>query len=76
VNAVCPGWIETPFTTDGLRLAADPVMYRREVEAMHALGRVGTPSEVAETIYWLASPAASFVTGSIVVVDGGYLIKN
>jgi NAD(P)-dependent dehydrogenase (short-subunit alcohol dehydrogenase family) len=76
INAVCPGWIETPFTTDGLNLVADPVAYRREVEAMHALGRVGTPSEVAETIYWLASPAASFVTGSIVVVDGGYLIKN
>lgn len=76
INAVCPGWVETPFTTDGLNLAADPVAYRREVEAMHALGRVGTPSEVAETICWLASPAASFLTGSIVVVDGGYLIKN
>lgn len=76
INAVCPGWIETPFTADGLKLAADPVSYRRDVEAMHALGRVGTPSEVAETICWLASPAASFVTGSIVVVDGGYLIKN
>ena len=76
VNAVCPGWIETPFTTDGLNLAADPVAYRREIEAMHALGRVGTPLEVAETICWLASSAASFVTGSIVVVDGGYLIKN
>jgi meso-butanediol dehydrogenase / (S,S)-butanediol dehydrogenase / diacetyl reductase len=76
INAVCPGWIETPFTADGLKLAADPVAYRREVEAMHALGRVGTPREVAEAICWLASSAASFVTGSMVVVDGGYLIKN
>ena len=76
INAVCPGWIETAFTSDGLKLAVDPVAYRREVEAMHALGRVGTPLEVAETICWLASPAASFLTGSIVVVDGGYLIKN
>lgn len=76
INAVCPGWIETPFTTDGLQLAVDPVAYRREVEAMHALGRVGTPLEVAESICWLASPAASFLTGSMVVVDGGYLIKN
>lgn len=76
VNAVCPGWIETPFTADGLSLAADPVAYRRKVEAMHALGRVGTALEVAETICWLASPSASFLTGSIVVVDGGYLIKN
>lgn len=71
INAVCPGWVETPFTTDGLNLAADPVAYRREVEAMHALGRVGTPLEVAETICWLASPAASFLTGSIVVVEIG-----
>lgn len=76
VNAVCPGWIETRFTTDGLNLVDDPVGYRLQVEAMHALGRVGTPLEVAEAIYWLASPAASFVTGSIIVVDGGYLIKN
>ena len=76
INAVCPGWIETAFTTEGLNLADDPVAYRLTVEAMHALGRVGTPSEVAETICWLASPSASFLTGSIVVVDGGYLIKN
>jgi meso-butanediol dehydrogenase / (S,S)-butanediol dehydrogenase / diacetyl reductase len=76
INAVCPGYIETPFTTDGLNLVADPAASRRAIEAMHALGRVGTPLEVAETICWLASPAASFVTGSIMVVDGGYLIKN
>jgi meso-butanediol dehydrogenase / (S,S)-butanediol dehydrogenase / diacetyl reductase len=76
INAVCPGWIETPFTTDGLNLSADPVAYRRDVEAMHALGRVGTAGEIAETIWWLASSSASFMTGSIVVVDGGYLIKN
>ena len=76
INAVCPGWIETPFTADGLQLADDPVAYRREVEAMHALGRVGTPAEVAETICWLASASASVVTGSMIVVDGGYLIKN
>lgn len=76
INAVCPGWIETPFTTDGLSLASDPVAYRQEVEAMHALGRVGTPLEVAEAIVWMASRAASFMTGSMVVVDGGYLIKN
>lgn len=37
---------------------------------------VGTPSEIAETIWWLVFPAASFVSGSIIVVDGGYLIRN
>jgi NAD(P)-dependent dehydrogenase (short-subunit alcohol dehydrogenase family) len=76
VNAVAPGWIETPFTLQGLSLAPDPGAYRAQVAQMHALGRVGTPEEVAEAIHWLSSPAASFVTGTIVVVDGGYMIKN
>jgi 2-keto-3-deoxy-L-fuconate dehydrogenase len=76
VNAVAPGWIETPFTVAGLELAEDPAAYRRTVESMHALNRVGSPSEIAEGIIWLLSPAASFVTGTILTIDGGYLIKN
>lgn len=76
VNAVAPGWIETPFTVEGLELADDPAAYRRVVESMHALNRVGSPAEVAEGILWLLSPAASFVTGTILTIDGGYLIKN
>ena len=76
VNAVAPGWIETEFTMNGLRLAEDPVAYKLEVEQMHALGRVGKPEEIAKAIYWLSSSEASFMTGSILVVDGGYLIKN
>ena len=76
VNAVAPGWIETPFTVEGLEKSADPVAYRREVEAMHALGRVGTPDEIARVIYFLASAESSFMTGSVVVSDGGYMIKN
>ena len=76
VNAVAPGWIETPFTVEGLEKSADPVAYRREVEAMHALGRVGTPEEIARVIFFLASTESSFMTGSVVVSDGGYMIKN
>lgn len=76
VNAIAPGWIETPFTVEGLEKSPDPVQYRREVEAMHALGRVGSPDEIARTIYWMCSTSASFMTGSIVTVDGGYLINN
>lgn len=76
VNAIAPGWIETNFTMEGLELSDDPVQYRNQVEKMHALDRVGTPSEVAMSISWLLSSEASFITGSIIVVDGGYLIKN
>lgn len=76
VNAVAPGWIETPFTVEGLNLADDPVAYRKNVEAMHAMNRVGTVAEIASVIYFLTSDASSFVTGSILTADGGYLIKN
>jgi NAD(P)-dependent dehydrogenase (short-subunit alcohol dehydrogenase family) len=76
VNAVAPGWIETPFTVEGLNLADDPVAYRKNVENMHALKRVGTAEEIANVIYFLTSKESSFVTGSILTADGGYLIKN
>lgn len=75
VNAIAPGWIETPFTVEGLEKSADPIAYRKEVEAMHALNRVGTPDEIAQSIFWLAR-SATFMTGSVVIVDGGYMIKN
>ncbi|MFN9909425.1 MAG: SDR family NAD(P)-dependent oxidoreductase, partial [bacterium] len=55
VNAVAPGWIETPFTVEGLNLSKDPVAYRKEVERMHALNRVGTADEIAKVIYFLAT---------------------
>lgn len=76
VNAVAPGWIETPFTVEGLNLADDPVAYRKRVEEMHALKRVGTANEIASVIYFLTSKESSFITGSIITADGGYLIKN
>jgi NAD(P)-dependent dehydrogenase (short-subunit alcohol dehydrogenase family) len=76
VNAIAPGWIETPFTLDGLQKSSDPVAYRKKVESMHALNRVGLPAEIAKSIFWISGPEASFMTGSVVVVDGGYIIKN
>lgn len=76
VNAIAPGWVETNFTLEGLLQSDDPVIYRKRVEEMHALNRVGTPEEIAKSIGWLLSSDASFVTGSVIVVDGGYMIKN
>ena len=67
VNAICPGVIETPMTAP---LTADPEM-RKVLDGMTPIGRMGTAGEIAEAVVWLCSPAASFVTGHAMVVDGG-----
>ena len=51
--------------------AEDPQQYRREMESLYPLGRIGSPEEVAGVIVFLASDAASFVTGAAWSVDGG-----
>jgi NAD(P)-dependent dehydrogenase (short-subunit alcohol dehydrogenase family) len=66
VNAVCPGYIDTPLL-DGLDAQTRQVLTDR-----HALGRMGRPEEVADAVVFLASDEASFVTGSSLMVDGGY----
>jgi len=69
VNAVAPGWIATPLT-ESLRQDEDrsrPIMERTP------MGRWGTPEEVAGGVVFLASPAARFITGTILAIDGGYL---
>lgn len=70
VNAVAPGWIATPLTQP---LQDDPAR-SASILARTPLGRWGTPQDVAGPVLFLASPAARFVTGVILPVDGGYLI--
>ena len=68
VNAIAPGWIETPMTA---ALVADTAR-RDAIIARTPLGRWGLPADVAGAALFLASPAAAFITGIVLPVDGGY----
>ena len=69
VNAVAPTYIETPLTSFGIE--GNPGLYKTWLE-MTPMARVGQPEEIASVVHFLASDAASLVTGAIVVADGGY----
>jgi NAD(P)-dependent dehydrogenase (short-subunit alcohol dehydrogenase family) len=70
-NAVCPGWIMTAMADDAFAAARDPQAAATDALARHPAGRMGRPRDVAEMVLWLSSPAAAFVTGQCLVVDGG-----
>lgn len=70
-NAIAPGTIDTPYYTEILAKAADPVAIRQGLEARQPLGRLGTPEEIANGILFLASDESAFATGSILTIDGG-----
>jgi NAD(P)-dependent dehydrogenase (short-subunit alcohol dehydrogenase family) len=73
-NCVCPGSVDTPMLRHAAELFADdPEEAIRDWGAMHPLGRTAQPEEIAEVVAFLASPAASFITGSAILADGGLL---
>ena len=74
-NAISPGWINTPFNEQLLAQYPDREAVEREIMALHPAGRLGSPEDIANTVYWLASPESGFVTGQNIVVDGGRLAK-
>jgi NAD(P)-dependent dehydrogenase (short-subunit alcohol dehydrogenase family) len=69
INAVCPGVIDTPMFTDLVEKTPDAM---KEVVRDQPIGRLGRPEEIAAAVLWLCSPAASFVIGAALPVDGGF----
>ena len=72
VNAVAPTFIETPGTTPAL---SKPEFHAEVIERIAALHRIGTPIEVSGAVVFLASPAASLITGHTIVIDGGWTAR-
>lgn len=75
VNAVCPGYVWTPLIESGLKAAGDVEAGRKALDALHPLGHIGEAEDVAYGILYLASDESKFVTGSDLVIDGGYTAR-
>jgi NAD(P)-dependent dehydrogenase (short-subunit alcohol dehydrogenase family) len=72
VNCICPGRVETPFVQARLREYPDPQKAYEEMAASQLLRRMGKPNEIAAAALYLASDEAAFVTGSSLIIDGGW----
>jgi NAD(P)-dependent dehydrogenase (short-subunit alcohol dehydrogenase family) len=72
INAICPGTARTPMVE---RVVAETPELREELLRLHPIGRIAEPEEIAEAALWLCTPRASFVAGSALVVDGGYVAQ-
>ena len=72
IHAICPGYINAGLAEGYFESQPDPAKAREEAGGLHALGRIGQPEEVARAAVFLASDDASFMTGSALIVDGGF----
>jgi len=73
-NAICPGRVETPFVKKRLAEYVDPEKAYADMAATQALGRMGTPEEIASCVVYLASDEAAFITGTALEIDGGFAV--
>ena len=73
-NAVAPGSVDTPMLRWAINLDPNPAALEKTINAMHPIGRMARPREIAECVAFLASPRASFVTGITMICDGGLLL--
>jgi NAD(P)-dependent dehydrogenase (short-subunit alcohol dehydrogenase family) len=72
VNSIHPGFIWTPMVESFINSTPDPAAVRTALDAKHPLGHMGDPDDIAWGIVYLASDESKFVTGSELVIDGGY----
>ena len=72
VNCVCPGPVSTPLLEAIVEASSNPEEERRRIEEKTPLKRLGQPDEIANVILFLASDESSYMTGSVVLVDGGW----
>jgi NAD(P)-dependent dehydrogenase (short-subunit alcohol dehydrogenase family) len=72
VNAVCPGVIQTPMID---RFTGGDQAAMEQLKAGKPMGRIGQPEEIAETVVFLCSEGASFITGQAIAVDGGWTVQ-
>ncbi|MCM3879461.1 MAG: glucose 1-dehydrogenase [Vicinamibacterales bacterium] len=75
VNSIHPGFIWTPMVEGYLKPSGDMAAARRAVDALHPLGHMGDPDDIAMGVVYLASDEAKFVTGAELVIDGGYTAR-
>jgi NAD(P)-dependent dehydrogenase (short-subunit alcohol dehydrogenase family) len=75
VNAICPGAVQSGMMEPFLKDQADPEEAVKAIGRTIPLGRVGQPADIAQAVYFLASPAAAYITGASLVVDGGLLSR-
>lgn len=76
VNNILPGYIKSPSSQKYLKeKELDEDLINRKLKAQHPIGRLGTPSDIAGAVAFIASEDASFITGADIVVDGGFTIQ-
>ena len=76
VNNVAPGWVDGGFTHQALAASDNPEHLRKRASALHPLGRMASSRDVANAVIWLLSNQAAFITGSMLLVDGGFMIQH
>ena len=72
INCICPGRVETPWVIARIAEYPDPAKAYEEMKSTQAIGRMGTPAEIAAAALYLASDESAFVTGSELIIDGGW----
>ncbi|MGD0393359.1 MAG: SDR family oxidoreductase [Acidimicrobiales bacterium] len=70
-NVICPGWVDTPINYAHAELLGGIESVYSTIDSFQPIGRPGTPDEIANLALFLASDEASFMTGSVVLADGG-----